>query len=412
MRIETICTGDELLTGLTSDTNSRFFQTLLLEHGLTVRRSAVVGDRADDIIEELNRAVARCEFLLVSGGLGPTADDITAECAARASGVPLVLHAQVLAQLELGFAKRGLEMTPNNRRQAMVPQDAEVVLNAKGSAPLLIQRRGGCTLFFVPGVPREYRHLVEAHVVPRIVGSAKPSTVRALRVLKTFGLPESHLDERVRPLVAKHPHVAFGFRTHFPENHLKLMAEAPTSEQAQALLADAEADARPLLGMHLFGSDDDTLPAVVLEGLRRRHERLAVAESCTGGLISAELTAIPGASDVFFGAAVTYQDEAKTTWACVPPELLARSGAVCAEVASAMAEGICRITGASWGLSVTGYAGPGGGNALNPVGTVYVGMYGPEQAQVERLSLGNDRERTRRMAAYSALNLLRQALYS
>lgn len=415
MRIETICTGDELLTGLTSETNSRAFQELLLHRaGLSVRRSVVVGDVREDIIEALDAAAARCDAVLVSGGLGATSDDITASCAAEAAGVRLVEHPLVMAHIEERFARRGVALTANNRRQAQVPEGAEAIINREGAAPLIIQRRGRCTFFFVPGVPREYQHLVETEVVPRLVAmagsSATSPSVRVLRVLKTLGLPESHLDARMAPLVPRHPHLTFGYRTQHPENHLKLLAEAATRAEALTWLAAAERDAREVLGEACFGADEETLPGVVLSTLRARGERLAVAESCTGGLVAAMLTEVPGASEVLDGAAVTYTDGAKARWARVPEALLAQHGAVSAECARAMAEGVRAAAGTAWGLSVTGYAGPGGGTERDPVGTVYLAVAGPLGAADERHSFLGDRARVRRFASYAAVDLVRRTL--
>ena len=412
MRVETICTGDELLTGLTADTNSLFFQRLLLERcSLQVERSVTVPDVREDIIEVLNAAAARCDAVLVSGGLGPTADDLTAECAAEAAGVELIEDEVVIKHLEERYLKRNFKFTPNNRRQARVPAGAEVVLNAEGSAPLIIQRRGTCTIFYVPGVPREYRHLVETHVVPRITALAGgPRAFNALRLLKTLGVAESHLDALVRPLFEKHPSVTFGFRTHAPENHLKLMARAATLAQAEAALAAAERDSRDVLGAAVFGVDDESISSVVLARLRSKRSTLALAESCTGGLISSQLTAVPGASDVFVGGATTYVEATKMLWAHVPASLLAKHGAVSEPVAKAMAEGIRKATGATWGLSVTGYAGPAGGDALNPVGTVYLGISRDGLDLVERHTFHGDRDRVRSFAASTVLDLLRRTL--
>jgi nicotinamide-nucleotide amidase len=411
VRIETICTGDELLTGLTVDTNSQFFQTRLLEVcGATVRRSTTVGDRREDIIEALVEAAARCDAVLVSGGLGPTADDLTAECAAVAAGVALVEHPAVLAHLRERFARRGVTLAENSRRQALVPAGAEVELNLEGSAPLIIQPQGRCTFFFVPGVPREYRHLVERHVVPRLATLLGHSTVRVLRVLKTTGTSESQLDALLAPLSSAHPRLTFGYRTHPPKNHLKLLAEGETREAALAALALAEQAVRQVVGQAIFGADDDTLASVTLQALRARRQRLALAESCTGGLIAAQLTEVAGASDVLWGGAVTYVEAAKTKWAQVPTALLSAFGAVSRACAEAMATGIRAEAGVDWGLSVTGFAGPTGGTAADPVGTVYLGVAGPGGTQVERLHLHGDRERVRRFAAHAALDLLRRTV--
>lgn len=411
MHIETVCTGDELLTGLTCDTNSRLFQQLLLDTtGLTVRRGVVVGDDRDDIIEALNEASARADVVLVSGGLGPTADDLTAECAATAAGTTLVESPEALRHLEERFASRGVVLTENNRRQALVPRGAEVVLNAEGSAPMFIQQRGACVLFFVPGVPKEYRHLVSTFVVPRIAARKGEGGVRKLALLKTVGLPESHLDQRVKPLAAKHPDVLFGFRTHPPENHLKLLATGASEAETAARLEQAVAEAKVVLGETCFGRDADTLAGVVLAQLRAKKQWLTVAESVTGGHLAQLLTAEPGASEAFYGGACTYTEAAKTQWAHVPEGLLAQFGAVSSEAAEAMAAGLREQTHAHWSLATTGWAGPGGGDAENPVGTVYIAIAGPDGVTVGKHRFHGDRERVRSFAAATALDLLRKRL--
>ena len=413
MRIETLCTGDELLTGLTSDTNSRFFQALLLERcGLTVRRSTVVGDVSDELIEVLDTLAARCDVVLVSGGLGPTTDDLTIECAAAAAGVPLREDPLVMEHIRARFEKRGIALTENNRRQARVPDGSEAVLNAEGSAPLVIQRRGACTLFYVAGVPREYRHLVASFVIPRLeaMTASSRTTVTRLTVLKTMGVPESHLDAKVQPLLAKHPAVTFGYRTHAPENHLKLLSTGATVDEVERSLAAAEHDARALLGDVVFGAGEETLAQVLGRVLFENRLTLAVAESCTGGLISAACTEVPGASDWFIGGAATYAASAKTTWTKVPQALIEEHGVVSAPVAEAMALGVREVLGATCGLSVTGYAGPTGGDPVNPVGTVFIGVATPHGVTVEKHRFGGDRERVRSFAAATALDALRRCL--
>ncbi len=414
MRIETVCTGDELLTGLTVDTNSRIFQTRLLEHlGLSVSRNVVVGDVPDEIVEVLAQAAARSDAVLVSGGLGPTADDYTAACAARLANVPLVQDAGALQHLKDRFASRGYALTENNLRQAMVPRGAEVVINTTGSAPMFVLNVGRCTLFFVPGVPKEYRHLVETEVFPRLKAMSGGAFIARLKVLKTVGLPESHLDAKVRPLFALHPAVTFGFRTHAPENHLKLLATGATYPQADAALAAAEAASREVLGDFVFAEADQTLAGAVGALLKARGETLAVAESCTGGRICAAITAEAGASDWLVGGAVTYRESAKQQWLGVKAQTLAAHTAVSAEVAVEMAAGARAQLQAGWGLAVTGYAGPSGGDAANPVGTVYIAVVkGEGKAIVERhhYPFANDRDRVQQFAAWTALECLRRAV--
>jgi nicotinamide-nucleotide amidase len=413
MRIEVLCTGDELLTGLTADTNSPYFMERLLPYGEQVARTTIVGDVREELLEALSTLSARADVVLVSGGLGPTADDLTAECAAEAAGVPLLESAEALQALEERFARRGILLTPNNRRQAMVPRGAEVVLNPNGSAPMFVLRLGRSTLFFLPGVPREYRHLVDAEVLPRIKklrGKQPDATYLAFRLLRTVGLPESHLDAKVAPMAREHPNVSFGFRTQAPENHLKLMARGPSQAAADAALAAAEEASRAVLGTHVFGQDGDRHAGVIGALLLSRGETVALAESCTGGRIADLLTSIPGASAWFLGGAVVYANAMKEAWVGVRKETLAAHGAVSEEVAKEMAEGVRKAAGTTWGLSVTGIAGPTGGSEEKPVGTVFIALAGPRGTVAQRHRFPGDRELIRTVSAGAALEALRLAL--
>jgi len=414
MRVELLCTGDELVTGLTTDTNSPYLEARLFELGVKVSRVVLVGDVREDITRGLQEAASRADVVIVSGGLGPTADDFTAECAAAAAGVPLVEDAGTLGFLRERAVKLGRELTPNVARMALVPEGSEVVANPVGAAPLFILRLGDCRLFFLPGVPREYRALVDGEVVPRVRAELerRPGrTWRAFRLLRTVGLPESVLDARVAPLAVAHPRVVFGFRTHAPENQLKLMAEAPSKAEAEAALAAAEEAARAELGRSVYGADADSYCGVLAGLLTRGRATLAIAESCTGGLIASQLTAVPGASGFLMGSAVVYTERMKTAWAGVPTDMLERHGAVSRPVAVALAEGIRASCQTTYGLSVTGVAGPTGGTPEDPVGTVYCALAvdgGPTRC--ERFSLSGDRELIRLFAASHALELLREHL--
>jgi nicotinamide-nucleotide amidase len=315
--------------------------------------------------------------------------------------------------LKARFAKRGIEFSANNARQALVPRGAEVVHNPVGTAPMFIQQIGKCTAFFVPGVPREYRTLVDKEVLPRLVKmiERQPNRLfRASRVLKTVGLPESHLDRMVEPLAKLHPKVYFGFRTRAPENHLRLLAEGDSALAAAQALAAAEQECRKVLGQFVFGADEDSFAGVIGSLLRARKSTLALAESCTGGLAAELITGEPGASDYFLGSAVTYADAMKERWAQVNVDLLSRFGAVSKEVALSMAEGIRRECGSTYGVAITGFAGPSGGNPQDPVGTVYCAVAWPEGSDCQRAMLLGDRSRVREFAAYHALEMLRRRL--
>ena len=414
MRVELLCTGDELVTGLITDTNSPWFEARLFELGVKVERITLVGDVRPDITQALRESASRADVVLVSGGLGPTMDDFTLECAAAAAGVGLVEHPQVLEWLRERYAKRNMVMNLGALRMARVPEGAEVVRNPVGSAPMVTLRLGRARLFFVPGVPREYKALAEGEVLPRIRAALEkdPERVyRAFRLLRTVGIPESQLDAAVAPVVPQHPKVVFGFRTHAPENHLKLMATSSTQAEADVALAAAEAACRQLLGKAIFGADEEEYAVVLAKLLTQAGATLATAESCTGGLIAQQLTAVPGASNFFIGGVASYSEKMKTAWVGVPSEVLARHTAVSRETAVAMAEGVRAACGTTYGISVTGYAGPTGGTPEDPVGTVYCALAAEGwPAQCERFSIMGDRDRVRLFAAISALEMLRQHL--
>lgn len=414
MRVELLCTGDELVTGLITDTNSPWFEARLFELGVKVERVLLVGDVRPDITHALLEAASRADVVLVSGGLGPTMDDFTLECAAAAAGVPMVENTQVLEWLRERYAQRNIPMIASSYRMAQVPQGAEPVRNPEGTAPMVMLRLGHCQLFFVPGVPREYRALAEAEVLPRLRAmlEAEPGRAyRAFRLLRTVGIPESQLDARVAPLVSQHPRVVFGFRTQAPENHLKLMASASTQAEADAALAAAEAACRELFGTAIFGADAEEYAPVLARLLTQAGATLATAESCTGGMIAEQLTAVSGASTFFIGGAVSYSEKMKMAWAGVPAQVLERHTAVSRETAIAMAEGVRAACETTYGLSVTGYAGPTGGTPEDPVGTVYCALAQKGRpTHCERFSIKGDRDRVRLFAATSALELLRLRL--
>jgi nicotinamide-nucleotide amidase len=278
---------------------------------------------------------------------------------------------------------------------------------------MFIQRIGRCTLFFVPGVPREYKALVDREVLPRIAAllEREPGRVfRSARLLKTIGLAESHLDARVAPLAKVHSHVIFGFRTHAPENHVKLLAEGASQREADEALAKAERDSRELLQPYIFGADQDSFASVVGALLRDRKATVAIAESCTGGLTSELLSAPAGASSYFIGSVVVYSNGMKEKWTGVRRETLEAHGAVSREVAVELAEGVRRECASTYGLSITGIAGPSGGTAEKPVGTVYFALATPEGTLSQHQAMFGDRDRIRLFAAAHALDMLRRHL--
>lgn len=413
MHIEILCTGDELLNGQTADTNSFYFMQRLFEMGEAVRRVQMVGDSRGDIAQAILDASSRADAVLVSGGLGPTSDDVTAAAAAQAGGVALYENAEALSWVKERLASRGLLLLPQNAKQARVPEGATVVKNPQGSAPMFIMSLGRCTFFFIAGVPREYVALVDAEVLPRLraMAQARPGKLfRKTRVLKTAGLPESRLDSLVAKTAQAHPNVVFGFRTLGPENHLKLTAQAEREEAAESELATVEAECRLALAPFCFGADGEELGDAIGKQLLQRGETVSLAESLTAGMATSLLAGTPGASKYLRGGCVTYQDEAKVKWLGVREETLLAHGAVSEAVAKEMAHGIRIAMGTTYGLSATGFAGPEGGTESNPVGTVYIALDSPGGQRVQRYTFTGDRTRIRTFAAYAVADLLRRFL--
>jgi nicotinamide-nucleotide amidase len=403
-KIATLCTGDELLTGLIADTNSTFFQNELQEKlGLSVSRSLIVGDVRDDITKAILELSQHFDAVLVSGGLGPTADDFTAECAAIAVNVPLVENAAALDNLKTRLAARKMELTSNNRRQALVPQGSEVIVNTQGSAPMFVLSVGPCTFYFVPGVPHEYRHLVSGEVIPRLKNKFGIGNTRILRVLKTIGIPESYLDARLKSIVQNNPRVTFGYRTTGAENHVKMMGGINE-------VSLAESHVRLELKQFVFGQDKQTLAGVVLQLLQESNATLATSESLTGGLLASALCEIPGASERFLGGAVAYTNESKMILADVPEEQLKVHGSVSEHVSLSLCQGIKTKMKSTWAVSTTGIAGPTGGTLENPVGTFFVSVVGPKTEKTEKFQVSGDRNRVRTLATAISLNVLRLEL--
>jgi len=407
LRVELLSTGDELLTGQVVDTNSAWLMDRLWDLGLMVERKTLVGDDRAALRAAVRECCGRADVVVMSGGMGPTEDDLTSEVVAELLGVPLELHEPSLRAIEERFRSFGRVMTPNNEKQARFPRGADVLPNRFGTAPGLAARVGRATLYCLPGVPSEFKGLCDEAVIPRI--ASRLGDVPAARVLKLIGVGESNADQTMRPVIddPANRDVRFGFRAHWPEVHLKWSVPGPDA----ARRADAiSARVRGLFGDRVWGEGKEELPDLVVARLLARGERVALAESCTGGLVAELLTRVPGASGAFDLGVVAYANAMKERVLEVPPALLAAHGAVSEPVARALAEGARRVGGADWGIGITGVAGPSGGTAEKPIGTVHLAIAGPGVTTAFQRLYRGDRERIRRHAALEALDLLRRAL--
>ncbi|MFZ9570341.1 MAG: competence/damage-inducible protein A [Vulcanococcus sp.] len=409
---EILCIGTELLLGNITNGNARWIAEQLAALGVPHHRQLVVGDNRERLMAEVQAASERCQLLITTGGLGPTPDDLTTEALAAAFGTPLVENAQAWLDIQAKLSARGRSCAPSNRRQALIPEGAELLPNPTGTAPGVIwSPKPGFTVMTFPGVPSEMRAMWQATAAPWLRQSGLTSGVFASRMLQFWGVSESALAEQMadllegsNPTVA--PYAGAG------EVKLRITAQAETPAAAEQLLAPVEAEIRARTGSSCFGCDGESLASVVLERLRQRGETLAVAESCTGGGLGAFLAAVPGASDVFLGGVIAYANSVKQGLLEVPLALLETHGAVSDPVAQAMAEGVRRRTGADWALAITGVAGPGGGSAEKPVGLVHLAVAGPHGCSSEavRFSASRGRDWIQTLSAGEALNRLRLQL--
>jgi nicotinamide-nucleotide amidase len=409
VKLDIVTVGTELVLGLTVDTNAAELGRALAAAGAEVVRHVSVPDRPDAIRAAVAEGLDRTGFVIVTGGLGPTRDDITKREVAALLGKRLTLDPAVLRALEERFRRLGRPMPALNRTQAEVPEGATVLPNPRGTAPgLWVEDRSGRVVVMLPGVPSEMRGLLADEVLPRMRARATDGTVVRSRTVRTTGVPESALAERLTGMEERVAPLTLAYLPSTAGVDLRLTAWALPAEEAGARLTEAAGALRAAAGPDWYGDDDVDLAAVVLERLRAQSVRLAVAESCTGGQVGDRLTAVPGASDVFAGGVVAYDDRIKTALLDVSAEVLSTHGAVSEETVRAMAAGARRRLSAGAAIAVTGIAGPSGGSAEKPVGTVWLAAScGERSRSVKRLFPG-DRGEIRARAAQAALDLLRR----
>lgn len=407
MNIGVLTIGNELTSGRISDTNSALIARTAREQGWQVAALMSVGDEDRAIHDALDCLLARADAVIVTGGLGPTADDITTAAIGRAFGLPLHADEAVLAHVRTLFEKRRLAWTENNAKQALFPEGAEVIANPTGTAAGFALRRGGKIVAVIPGVPAEVRRMLPEGVIP-LLREAFPSSALHVETatFKLFGIPEAAVDAALADADFAALGIAVGFYPNFPENHLVLTARTATAGEAGEKLRAAGALVTARLGKHIFARGDETLAGIVVRRLTERRLLLAVAESCTGGLITDRLTDVPGSSAVLERGVVTYSNAAKIALLGVPEAVIQEHGAVSDQTARLMAEGVRRLAGTDLGLAVTGIAGPSGGTELKPVGTVHIALADDQKTFSRRYAFRWDRRRNKVIASQTALLML------
>jgi nicotinamide-nucleotide amidase len=399
--------GTELTRGELINSNAAWLSEQLTALGFDVQKHLTVDDDIERIVSAIAGLAVEHKIVVATGGLGPTTDDLTTQAVAQVLGVPLVRDHASLDRIRGMFSARGRTMSATNEKQADFPEGADILQNDVGTAPGFAVSLSACRMFFTPGVPREMKHLWEERIVPRIANLAVKDSHQVH--LRTFGLPESQLGEMLAGVEAQFPGITLGYRASFPEIELKVLARSSDGRSAELLAERAAEEVRRRVGDAVFGGREETFAGAVGRTLRDRGLTLAVAESCTGGLVGSMLTSVPGSSEYLLLDAVVYSNSAKTSVLGVGEETLRAYGAVSEETAIAMVNGVLRLSTADIGVAVTGIAGPGGGTDEKPVGTVWIAVGSREGAMfARRFKFWGSREWVRQLSAYSALKMVQK----
>lgn len=409
LNAEIIAIGSEMLTPFRTDTNSLWLTERLNSLGVDVKLKTIVGDDEGRLEETIRDAMKRSEIIVSTGGLGPTEDDITRKIFARVLQKRLVLNDAILEKIRARFARRGVPMPEINSRQALIIEGAEIIDNNNGTAPGMLIRNGKCTIALLPGPPREMKPMFEAAVAPALRQQVGDLFILR-RKLSIFGLTESSTDELAAPIYTqyKNPTTTILFKDGQIELHLT--ATAKKAAEGEKLLDELAGRLDEALGNYVFSRRDETLEEVAGNLLKFNGYTLATAESCTGGLLAGRITDVPGSSEYFIEGVVTYSNEAKIRMLGVPTDLIERHGAVSEEVARAMADGVRSLAGTTFGIGITGIAGPGGGSEEKPVGLVYIALADDNDAIVRKFVFPGDRQFIRQLSVNAALDMIRRRL--
>ena len=410
MNAEIIAVGSELLTPTKIDTNSLWLTDQLNTLGIEVVLKSIVADDRPRLTAQIEAAFHRSDIVLITGGLGPTEDDVTRDAAAAALGVGQTYRPEIADQIAALFVRLGRKtMAENNKRQAFVLDGAEVLENPRGTAPAQWIARDGRVVILLPGPPREMKPLFAAQCIPRIEKLLPPIVIRT-RFYRVAGIGESDLDQLIAPVYTKYTNPVTTILASPGDIHIHLRARCDTEQEAEKLLTEVADPILELLGDKVYSDDGADLETAVGRKLKAKGAWLAVAESCTGGLIGERITSVAGSSNYFRGGFLTYTGQMKHEMVSVPLEMLAEHTAVSEAVAKAMASGARIKTKADYALSATGYAGPDGGDDGTPAGVVWIGLASPDGMEARRFQLWGDRERVRSVAAHYALDWLRKKL--
>jgi len=409
MQGEIITIGNELTSGRALDLNAWYVAEKLASHGVPVTRITTVGDDPIRVSRAIKDAMGESDFVVITGGLGSTDDDITNQIVADALQRPLLLHREKLEQIRKHVEANGLRMSPSFEKMAWMPKDSQV-FNPEEEMCGFSLVEGKVALYFLPGVPEQMRHLMDTYVLPEILSRYASQPVTRQRILKVYGLSEPEISEHLKNLSKTHPDLILGFYPHYPENHVSVSMNGKDVQTVAEEVERLEKEIRAALGQYIFGSDDDTLAGVAGKLLKGKGLTLSVAESCTGGLVGNLVTNVAGSSSYFMGGIVTYSNQAKIDMLQVDPQILADHGAVSEPTVRRMAEGVRAAFKSDLGLAVTGIAGPEGGSREKPVGTAHIGLASASGTFSQKYFFRGKRKQIKMNSAMMALDWARRYL--
>jgi len=409
MTVEIITIGDEIISGHTIDTNSAFIAQKLAEIGLPVLYKTAVGDDIRLMEEVISQALRRVDIVIVTGGLGPTDDDVTKRAIVKVFKRNLVFHEDVLEDLKKRFAERGIEMPSINQNQALLPQGATYLANKTGSAVGIVIEENGKIFASLPGVPREMQVMTTEELVPFLKSHSQHGYLKIIK-LRTTGIMESALAEKIKPYIKIPDNIKFAYLPSYGGVDLRIIAEGDDKDEIDKSAEMLASKLREIVGKYIYGENDDTLEAVVGRLLKERKQTLATAESCTAGLLSGKITDVPGSSGYFERGFVTYTNESKSELLGVPEQTIIEHGAVSSQTAETMASGAREKARTDYGIAITGIAGPDGGTEEKPVGTVFIAVASDKGVVSKKFLMARDREINRNRSVYAALEMLRRVI--
>jgi len=410
MKAEIISIGSEILRGQISDTNANFIAKKLVKLGIDLEYISAVSDNPESLLSTLKHALQRSGLIITTGGLGPTEDDITYQTIARVLNLKLIKYPEAEENLKRILKKINKAISPSNLKQVYLPEGAKIIINQYGTAPAMILEKDDKIICSFPGVPHEMKRLVEENLIPYLKEKFPPSMIKKSKTLKITGLGESSVNELLRYYMNKQTNFSFGIYANPEDIQVQITTQAPTEKEVEKLLQSSVNQLTKILGNYVYGTDKQSLEEVVGNLLKTKKLKVAIAESCTGGMLGEMITRIPGSSKYFQGGVISYNARVKEDLLKVPPEVIRKYGEVSRQVAKLMAEGVRRCCQSDIGISITGIAGPGGATEKKKVGLVYMALADGKKTITQKHQLFGNRQLIRLRAARRALNMLRNYL--